>query len=359
MMFRESQLRMVKDQFILPSSPTNLEDSSPDWNRLLRRRGVRTEWPDLTLRLNAMRSLFAQFNLLLIPKEGGGVAEVEGPPGPRRWYLLVYQQPKTIRHLLDALELPMETALSQLIPFRRLITPDTETFRFDNTTFLVPCDKIFDVSLTISTEKEQLVWVSPMEALARFNAGVMNMPTANVIALSELANECPTYADVLKKTAHDTPRPVQPELFRHGQTKVATVVLPGDVAHSQTTEEDRQLKFVRRFVYEKDFPHGVRAVFDERPASEEELALPLVKDKPALLEEANENDLLYMNVPYPERKQSLHTEGKTQYAVPQHRLSDGAENEEGFIPVRRNLLLERDDGDEDFVNPFANLKPKN
>ncbi|RNF04648.1 hypothetical protein TraAM80_04943 [Trypanosoma rangeli] len=150
-----------------------------------------------------------------------------------------------MKHLVDVVELPMETCLSQLFHFRCSITPTTETFRFDNLIYLVSFEKLPDVRFTISTVGEKLVWVSPMEAMARFNAGIMNMPTPNVIALSELNNECPTFADVIKCKPHDAYRSVLPELYHHCQSKVATVLLPGDIMHPITTEEYKAERYIR------------------------------------------------------------------------------------------------------------------
>lgn len=337
MMYRESKGQYVKDQFVLPSFPVSLEDTSEDWNKVLRRRGVTTQWADLHHRLAAMRALFVLTNLLLIPKEGGVVAEVEGPPGPRRWFLICNQYPKAIRQLMDVLELPMESTLSQLMPFRTIVTPTTETFRFANLSYLVTLDKIPDVQYTLSTVGEKLVWVSPMEALARFNAGIMNMPTPNVIALSELHNEFPIFAALTKKTNRDVPRKVQPVLYHHGQEKVATVLLPGDMFHPETTPEDRASKYVRRFAYEKDFPFGVRAVFDERPATAAEEAQVLEPEKPALLEEANDMDMVYSSIPYP-KWQRIPQEGKTAYPVPQYNFQEGRESDDGLIPLRHDHM---------------------
>ncbi|RNF22822.1 hypothetical protein TcG_01950 [Trypanosoma cruzi] len=338
MMFREGKNRFVRDQFIFPSFPISLEDSSEDWGKILRRRGVKTAWNDLHHRLCAMRALFAQMNILLVPKEGGGLVEVEGPPGPKKWHLLVHSQPTAMKNLVDVLELPMETCLSQLLPFRCITTPTTETFRFDNLVYLIPFEKIPDVRFTISTVGEKLVWVSPMEAMARFNAGIMNMPTPNIIAISELNNECPAFADVIKRKPHDDYRSILPELYRHSQTKVATVLLPGDLMHPNTTEEDKAERYIRRFVYEKDFPFGVRAVFEERPATPEEMNEPLIQEAPKLLEEANEMDMVYADTPYPKREKQPGEIGRTRFPVPSYSFQEGAENEEGVIPVRnRNI----------------------
>lgn len=335
MMFREAKGRYLKDQFVFPSSPVRLEDTTEDWKKVLRRRELTSHFSDLHHRLAAHRALFSMTNLLVIPKEGGGIAEVEGPPGPRKWHMIVWSQPGAMRSLIDVLELPMETTLGQFIPFRRIITPETETFRFDNLSYLIPFEKIPEVEFTISTEGEKLVWVSPLEAIARFNAGIMNMPTASMIALSELTNECPTFADVQRKTNRDTPRVIMPELFRHGQTKVATVVLPGDLEHTATSPEDRATQCVRRFVYTKDYPYGVRAVLEERVATEEEISAPLQKELPVLLTEATENDLMYADIPYPKRE---HHEGRTAYPVPDYAFQEGKMDEEGLIPLKHSHM---------------------
>lgn len=335
MMFREAKGRYLRDQFIFPSTPLRLEDTTEDWKKVLRRRGLTKHYSDLSSRLAAHRSLLSMANLLVIPKEGGGIAEVEGPPGPRKWHLIVWSQPSAMKQLIDVLELPMESTLSQFSPFRRIITPETETFRFDNLFYTISFDKIADVQYTLSTEGEKLVWVSPLEAIARFNAGIMNMPTANMIALSELHNECPTFADVQKKTFSDVPRVVLPELYHHGQTNVATVVLPGDVAHSTTSASDKKKNLVRRFQYTKDYPYGVRAVLEERVATDEELSQQLLKDSPALLEEANESDYMYAEVPYPKRH---HQEGSTAYAVPSYEFQEGKMNPDGLISLRHSHM---------------------
>lgn len=309
MMYREGRGRFVKDQFILPSAPVTLQDSHEDWPRLLRRRGMVTNWSDLHHRLTAMRALVMYTNLLLIPKEGGAVAEVESVPGVRRWHLLIHSHPEALRRLIDVLELPMESTLAQLLPFREIETPTSETFRFLNRSYLVTIAKLPEVELTLSVNGEKLVWVSPTEAVERFNAGIMNMPTPNLIALSELSNACPTFADVCARTHRSPTRLVRPQLFHHGQSRVATVLLPGDVHHPDTTTEDQRACFVRRLMYEKDFPFGVRAVLEERPASVAEMQAVLEPAKPALLEEATELDRVYAAIPYPERQRGGLTHG--------------------------------------------------
>lgn len=377
--FRESRSRFTKDQFTFPGAPVNSEDMNMEsWKPLLKRRGLVTDYEDLQERLCAVRALLIQTNLLVIPKEGGGIAEVEGPPGPKKWHVICAQHPRHMRDLLDALELPLETVLSQLIPFRKMITPNTESFRFDNLNYIIPFDKIPCVEFTLSNVGEQLVWVSPMEALARFNAGIMNMPTPCAILLSELSNQCPTFDHVVSPDLHAkmTPIAVTPQLAHHKAgsggfssasiipqeegdlSMVATILLPGDLHHTETTPEDREQKFLRRFVYEKDYPYGVRAVFEERPATEEEAAVAVQMAAPHLLEEANEMDMVYADTPYLKREVHDADVGKTLYATPEMQIQEGPEGPDGLVQRERRVYtgLEDHDDEADLIRPMSGLQ---
>lgn len=356
MHFREGKGRYVKDTFSIPAAPVNVEDrNSESWAPVLQRRGLSTKYRDMQERLCAFRSLFIFSNMIVIPKEGGGLAEVEGPPGPKKWAALVSTHPRHLRDLIDALELPLESVFNQFRPFRKMVTPTTETFRFENTSYVVTFEKIPCVQYTLSHVGERLVWVSPMEALARFNAGIMNMPTPNAILLSELNNQCPTFEDVSAHlTAQSEPVSILPELVYSGSEeagdKVATILVPGDMHHSHTTDEDKSRKYVRRFVYEKDYPYGVRAVFEERPATVEEEATELKVSAPLLLEEANDMDMVYADVPYLKRNVKPEDVGKALYNVQEFSLQEGAENAEGIIPNRQVYSgVDRAEHEDDWV----------
>lgn len=344
MHFKENKGQFTKDQFSFPAAPVNAEDRNMEsWRPVLKRRGLTTKYDDLQERLCAFRALIITANMLVIPKEGGGLAEIEGPPGPKKWHAMCATHPRMVRDLIDALELPLETVFSQMLPFRTLVTPTTETFRFENLNFIVPFDKIPCVQFTMSNVGEQLVWVSPQEALARFNAGIMHMPTPNAILLSELNNQFPTFDEITAGlTATSKPEHVNPELVHHGQQKVATVLLPGDMYHSQTSAEDKEKKYLRRFVYEKDYPHGVRAVFDERPAEAPEDFVEVKQAPPLLLEEANEMDKVYADVPYMKRERH---ESQLSYPLPEAVLQDGPEDAAGQIKSTRKYTNIDDDGD--------------
>lgn len=247
MMFREPQGRYNKDQYVLPSNPINLQDKDDAWGPLLVRLGVKTPHSDMVKRIAAIRALFVEYNLIVLPPEGGGLAEANGPPGGKNWHMMVMQQPSLLRQFIDILEIPMEGALKSLRPFVRIQTPNTEQFRFDSTAYIVPFNKIPDVKYTISTVGEQLFWVSPKEALARYEAGVMELPTPTLILFNELDRLLPRFDDIQNKLSMDTePRVICPELVHDPVTRMATVLIPGDIHHSETPALRQEIKDRRR-----------------------------------------------------------------------------------------------------------------
>jgi hypothetical protein len=307
MQFREAKGRYQKDSFVFPGAPIHLEDRHEDWGKLLYRLGLRHEFEDIDERLCAYRSLFAECNLLVLPPEGGGLAEVEGPPGPRKWHMYVAGAPNMIRHLVDILDVPIEPALMSLRPFVRIQSPAAEVFRYDNKSFIIPIEKVPCVKYTISTVGEELIWVSPKEALARFETGVMEMPTPNVMIFHELDRRVPTY-DQVKALTHDNVPPVLlPELIHDKETNMATVLMPTDIHHSKNVkrverrrrrqqaqeglstpaetagasseaaadEADAQqppsvVDYYARFEFTKDIPWGVRSTFLNRAIAPDE-----------------------------------------------------------------------------------------
>jgi hypothetical protein len=204
---------------------------------------------------------------------------------------------------------------------------------------------------TVSMIGESLHWVSPMEAIGRYNAGIMEMPAPNVVLLSELTNAFPTFDDVVKGlNVNSTPIDVLPEMVRHKTNqheKVATVLLPGDRSHSATTPEDRERSFLRRFTYVKDDPFGVRAVFEERPTDDQDdLSTPMIPETCAVLIEQSQIDHLYSSVEViPRLGEESQLQEKTLYEPMQFQMKDTALDEDGFLKVRA----------EDRADPF---KPK-
>ena len=293
MLYRESKQRFVKDQFIIPGCPVHLDDKNTDWLPVLERHGVTPDKipPDFPLRMAAIRGLLKDTSILVIPPEGGQLAELEGPGQVTSpWWSTVIKDPGAMRSIMDILEMPYESALKSLLPFRRVLTPTTETFRFDNTAFIVPFGKIPEVRYCIPTVQEKLIWCSPTEALKRFNAGVMEMATPTAYLMSELQREIRRHDDIVKKIEwNDAPKPILPEVVHNDGTKMATILFPHDVHHSAREAElagsstqiegsdkkEPEPDQLCRFHYMRDEPYGVRAVFFNRPVEDGDDLTPL------------------------------------------------------------------------------------
>lgn len=293
MMYREARGQYTKDQFLFPSRPICVPDMDSKWADLLQRLGVTTAHKDLPARITAIRALVAEAAILVVPPEGGRLANIEGPPGGlKRWHMIIHSHPEQLRNLIDILEIPYESALKSLLPLCRIQTPPTETFRFDNTAFVVTYPKVPEVKLGISTIGEKLIWVSPKEAVKRFNAGVMEMPTPNLIFLTELDQRYPKYEDVEREMKFDdVPNLIRPELVHNEETRMATVLVPGDVHHSETeallaggSEGAPERGYLKRFQYIKDEPWGVRAVYFDRPVTPADDLTPLTAVPPKTIE---------------------------------------------------------------------------
>lgn len=337
--FRGSRRRFGRDSYLIPSVALNRSDYLEEWMPILKDGGLTTEYTDLRHRLCAWRALMNDCNTLLIPKNGGTIAEVEGPPGKLRWHSICCQEPKRFKELVGILRMDTEEILSQMLPFRNIITPTSEMFRYNNRSFVIPIDRLPDMQYSTQMVDESLHWVSPLEAIGRYNAGIMNMPAPNVILLSELANAYPTYDDVLKGlNKFSTPVDVMPELVRHTVGKVATVLLPGDRAHSATFAEDKARSYYRRFTYVKDEPHGTRAVFEERPTDgQDDLAELLIPEKTAVVIETSQIDEIYSGVADIQRLgEDSQLQQTTLFEPTKFNMQDGPMDEEGFVKSTRS-----------------------
>ena len=292
MMHKEAKGRYRKDQFVLAGGVQHIADTDEGWDEQLERLGLKTKFADRSRRLCALRRLLVDFNLLVIPPQGGGLAEVEGPPGPRRWHTGVGVQPSTMRRLIDVLEMPMEDVLGSLLPFRRIVTPTSEKFRFDNHCYIVSHPKIAEVKYTLSMVGELLVWISPKEAIRRFNEGQLETPTANIILMAELDQQFSRWSEIEKQlTKHTDPPVIVPELVHDPTTHMATVLLPGDVHYSdQESFPEGSTPHLRRFQYTKDEPYGVRAVYEDHAATSSDDLRRLEAIPARLVEEGDSYD---------------------------------------------------------------------
>ena len=285
MLHKEGKGRYVKDQFTLPQGIVGIEDRNEDaYMPLFERLKVKDLPQDWSWRMTAIRASVGQCNILVIPPEGGQIAEVEGPPGGlKKWTNIIASHPEQIRNLIDILEIPYESALKSLLPYKRVHTPASETFRFDTLSYICTFGKLPCVQYTVSVTGHKLVWVSPTEALKRYNCGVMELPTQTAFLFGELKKDFPRFDMVQEKLKwNSVPEVVKPEIVHDEETRMATVLFPGDVHHTETeaarmdgAEGSEAPPALKRFHYMRDDPWGVRAVYFNRPVLEGDVLEPM------------------------------------------------------------------------------------
>jgi 8-oxo-dGTP pyrophosphatase MutT (NUDIX family) len=112
-----------------------------------------------------------------------------------------------------------------LRPWAHWITPALEPKRFD-TRFFVAAMPVGQLTREFGEEADEVEWVAPASAIARWMDGAMRMMPPTLITVAELS-EFTAAGDVL--AAPRTVRPIEPQVVVDGEH--ADLVLPGDPAY--------------------------------------------------------------------------------------------------------------------------------
>eukprot|EP00760_Papus_ankaliazontas_P031362 PhM_4_TR5246/c0_g1_i1/m.54367 len=262
LLFREAKGRYTKDNFIIPGLPVMLPDRDyEEWVRTIRLTGGGETPGMMEHRVAALRALIYECNIMVTPD---GLGEIEGPPGLYKWQSIITADPGKLVDLTHILNLPMARTLNRFQPLVRIVTPKAEKFRYKNTFFVCPFDKMADLRYVSPTNNEEMCWVSPSEAMERHALGLMEMPTPTYFLMTMLA-EYKKLDDILAVTekmqgagsVQEVPM-IEPEIH-YKDDGLSIITLPGDELHSTSQSEDAiETKGRRRVEYFKDYPFGVR-----------------------------------------------------------------------------------------------------
>jgi hypothetical protein len=111
-----------------------------------------------------------------------------------------------------------------VVPWAHWITPAFEPKRFD-TRFLVAALPAGQVTREFGEEADQVEWVRPDAALARFRAGEMAIMPPTLISLAEMDSYA-SVADAMAASAAREITPIEPHVVVRGEDMF--LVLPGD-----------------------------------------------------------------------------------------------------------------------------------
>lgn len=163
---------------------------------------------------------------------GGRVDEGDRPPDdaalPRAVFADLTDEQEATYRMAGVRELQEEASVyitvDDLVPFAHWVTPEIETRRFDTRFFLarMPAGQIAKHD---EGETTALEWLSPNEAIARFERRELLLPPPTWTSIRQLAHRT-SVDDVMAWAKTRTIVRVMPGFFKNGDD--VTLTLPGD-----------------------------------------------------------------------------------------------------------------------------------
>ncbi len=170
----------------------------------------------------AIRETFEESGVLLAgPDADTVVADTSGPDWEADRVALIERE-LSFAEFLSRRGLVLRADL--VVPWAHWITPAFEPKRFD-TRFLVAALPEGQVTREFGEEADQVEWVRPDAAIARFRAGEMAIMPPTLISLAEM-EAYPTVADAMTASAEREVMPIEPHVV--AREEGLFLVLPGD-----------------------------------------------------------------------------------------------------------------------------------
>jgi 8-oxo-dGTP pyrophosphatase MutT (NUDIX family) len=113
-----------------------------------------------------------------------------------------------------------------LLPWARWVTPVGEVRRYDTLFFVAPCPADQE-PLPRGGEMDQVAWLRPAEALARFERRELQLLPPTSVTLREIG-ALESVADVLRAATTRQITPIQPTIFRD-DAGIGVVLPDGEV----------------------------------------------------------------------------------------------------------------------------------
>lgn len=196
----------VPGAYVFPGGRVDAADASVD---LIARTVGMTAEPEPAYWMAAAREAFEETGLLLgVREDGGSCARGDGALDAWRHRLLADET--TLIDVLVAEDVRLDFRCTAYCA--HWITPVAEPRRYDTRFFLaeVPDDCRAEID---AREMSASVWLRPIDAIGRFEAGELPMVFPTVRTLHELARFA-TIDDALAHYRSATIRPIQPKLVR-------------------------------------------------------------------------------------------------------------------------------------------------
>jgi 8-oxo-dGTP pyrophosphatase MutT (NUDIX family) len=159
----------------------------------------------------AVRETFEESGVLLAGEGPGDIVDVSGPEWEAERVALIERR-ESLQGLLQRRGLGLRADL--LRPWAHWITPEIEPRRYDTRFFVAALPAGQDVR-DVGGEADATMWLTPQEAIARFDRGELPMLPPTISTLRDLA-EFSTAAEALASASSRTIAPVLPRVVIDG-----------------------------------------------------------------------------------------------------------------------------------------------
>jgi recombination protein RecT len=214
----------VPGAYVFPGGRVDAEDAAPQLLDLL---ASVPRGPGAPFWLAAVREVFEETGVLLALRRGGGSwADPAAAAALQHWRNALLEGEATF---LDALtDLAAVPDLDRVVYCSHWITPVAEPKRYDTRFFLAALPEDAQVSVD-EREMSEAVWLTPAEAIHRFQQGRLPMVFPTVKTIQRLAEYETVDAALDAFRAADVP-PILPRLVK--TSRGIGIVLPGEEPES-------------------------------------------------------------------------------------------------------------------------------
>ena len=224
---------------VFPGGAVDEADRSAFWRTRTRSAATADE---LAHRVAALRELFEEGGILAGGFDGATQSRVS--PLAATWRKRVYETPGQFEALVADEDVPVDVD-GGLIPWCRWITPKQERKRFDTMFYLAPLGGrgVLDEARHDEGETIESTWLSPAEALERFEAGEMALVPPTWLTLKQLS----FFPDMDELLAHARQRAslgLLDAIEPHMDLERRLLLLPGDREHPFDASPDGENRLV-------------------------------------------------------------------------------------------------------------------
>jgi len=210
----------MPDVYVFPGGVVEMVDRDEKWKEIYGHGCPHQR----ALKLAGIRELYEEANILLTnPAFSKDVLN--------EWRGKVHKDSEKFMEMMDTISGVPD--IDSLTPYSHWITPDMEKWRYDTYFYITSINPNDDYSSFDSIETVDLIWISPSEAIRRYERSDLQLAPPTWFSLTELAKEENIDRFIFSCQQGRDLTPILPEL-KLNQDSELECLLPGDHEYSKT-----------------------------------------------------------------------------------------------------------------------------